>query len=125
MENKNIIAVVGSGYWGKNLIRNFNSLNSLHTVCDTNPDTLESFKSLYPNVNYTSSYTEILDNREIKGVAIAAPAETHAELVKEAILAGKDVYVEKPLCLSVEQGKELNKLSEEKKKILMVGHLLW
>lgn len=125
MKSSDMIAVIGSGYWGKNLIRNFNSLGVLHTICDTNREILESFKKLYPKVNCTASFTEVLNNPDIKGIAIATPAETHAGLAKEAILAGKDVYVEKPLCLSEEEGEALNDLADEKGRILMVGHLLW
>lgn len=125
MKNKNTIAIIGSGYWGKNLIRNFNSLNALHTICDSNPETLESFKNQYPDAQYTTSYSRILENKQIQGVAIATPAETHAGLVREAILAGKDVYVEKPLCLSEQEGNNINRLAREKNRILMVGHLLW
>ncbi len=119
------IAVIGSGYWGKNLVRNFNTLGALHTICDTNPTTLANFKEQYPSVNTASVYSQVLINSEIQGVAIATPAETHASLAKEALLAGKDVYIEKPLCLSEEEGAELNSLAKKQKCVLMVGHLLW
>lgn len=125
MESLATIGIIGSGYWGKNLIRNFNSLGALHTICDTNRELLESFREQYPEVECTQSFAEVLTNPEIKGIAIATPAETHAGLAREAILAGKDVYVEKPLCLSEEEGIALNKLAEEKGQVLMVGHLLW
>lgn len=124
MHKKNI-AVVGTGYWGKNLVRNFHSLGALHTVCDTNPDTLSSFIEQYPGVQGAGSFSELLVNPEIKGIAISTPAETHANFAKEAILAGKDVYVEKPLCLSELEGEQLTKLSEMHGRVLMVGHLLW
>ncbi len=124
MQNKNI-AVIGTGYWGKNLVRNFSNLNALHTVCDNNPDTLNSFLEQYPDVQGVLSFAEVLKNQEIQGVAISTPAETHASLAREAILAGKDVYVEKPLCLSESEGIELNKLARTHNRILMVGHLLW
>lgn len=124
MYNKNI-AVVGTGYWGKNLVRNFNSLGALHTVCDTNPDTLKTFVKQYPGIEGVGSYAEVLKNPNIKGIAISTPAETHALLAKEAILAGKDVYMEKPLCLSESEGEELNKMAVSHDSILMVGHLLW
>jgi len=119
------IAVVGSGYWGKNLVRNFNNLGSLHTICDTNPATLESFAEQYPQVRGVSQYDQVINDPEISGVALATPAPTHAGLARQAMLAGKDVYVEKPLCLSEQEGEELNTLARKENRILMVGHLLW
>ncbi|MFP3982448.1 MAG: Gfo/Idh/MocA family oxidoreductase [Desulfurivibrionaceae bacterium] len=119
------IAVTGSGYWGKNLVRNFHNLGALHTVCDNNPDTLSSFATEYPAAKTVQSFGEVLADPEIEGVALATPATTHATLAREALLAGKDVYVEKPLCLSEQEGKELNALAREKSRIIMVGHLLW
>ncbi len=119
------IAVIGSGYWGKNLVRNFNTLKALHTICDTNMATLKSFEEQYPGINTASAFSQVLTNTEIRGVAIATPAETHAYLAKEALLAGKDVYIEKPLCLSEKEGSELNVLARKQNCVLMVGHLLW
>ncbi|AGF78943.1 putative dehydrogenase [Desulfocapsa sulfexigens DSM 10523] len=119
------IAVVGSGYWGKNLVRNFNTLEALHTICDTNKTTLTRFEEQYPGINTATAYSQILTNPEIQGVAIATPAETHATLATEALLAGKDVYIEKPLCLSEKEGAELNALAKRQNCVLMVGHLLW
>ncbi|MBU1419937.1 MAG: Gfo/Idh/MocA family oxidoreductase [Proteobacteria bacterium] len=123
--NRHNIAVIGTGYWGKNLVRNFNNLDALHTICDTNTETLKTFVQQYPLVRGVSSFGEILTSKEIQGVAISTPAETHFELAREALLAGKDVYIEKPLCLSEQDGRELNKFAEQNKRVLMVGHLLW
>jgi UDP-2-acetamido-3-amino-2,3-dideoxy-glucuronate N-acetyltransferase len=120
-----MIAIVGTGYWGKNLVRNFEALGALHTIFDANPDTLTNFSKRYPKVETVTSFTEILNNPAIKGVVISTPAATHEALAREAILAGKDVFVEKPLCLKEEEGIELNKLAAEHGSILMVGHLLW
>lgn len=119
------IAVIGSGYWGKNLVRNFHSIGVLHTICDTNTSTLASFQKQYEGVNTVSSFSQVLANPDIHGVAIATPAETHALLAKEALLAKKDVYIEKPLCLSEKEGRELNNLAKQQGCVLMVGHLLW
>ena len=124
MHKKNI-AIVGTGYWGKNLVRNFYNLGALHTICDSNPDTLRHFLDQYDGIEGTTSFSTILNNEEIKGVAISSPAVTHATLAREALLAGKDVYVEKPLCLSEDDAIELNDLASKNQKILMVGHLLW
>ncbi len=125
MTSKKNIAVVGTGYWGKNLVRNFYNLGVLNTICDTNPDTLKPFLDQYPGINGVTAFSEVLTDPEIAGVAISTPAATHAFLAREAILAGKDVYVEKPLCLTEREGTELNQLARKRNKILMVGHLLW
>ncbi len=119
------VAVVGAGYWGKNLVRNFHALNVLHTVCDNNTDTLQTIAEQYSGVSVAHSYSDILHNPTIKAVVLATPAPTHAGMVREALLAGKDVYVEKPLCLSEKEGLELTALSRDRSRILMVGHLLW
>ena len=124
MKPKNI-SVIGSGYWGKNLVRNFNDLGALHSICDTNITTLQSLTTQYPTAQGLTRFEDVLNEPEIKGVAIATPAELHASLARQALLANKDVYVEKPLCLSEQDGQELLELAEKQKKILMVGHLLW
>jgi UDP-2-acetamido-3-amino-2,3-dideoxy-glucuronate N-acetyltransferase len=119
------IAVIGAGYWGKNLVRNFASLGALSAVCDSNTDTLRSLGEQYPWCRTFMSYAEVLRDETIRAVAIATPAEGHADAVREALLAGKDVFVEKPLCLSVEEGTDLVALAKKQDRILMVGHLLW
>ncbi|MBM4447584.1 MAG: oxidoreductase [Chloroflexi bacterium] len=118
------IAVVGSGYWGKNLVRNFAELGALHTICDTDPKILKSFASLYPNVNAETDYHRVLANQEVRGVVIAAPAVSHYLIAKEALSLEKDVLVEKPLALEVGQGEELVELAERNNRVLLVGHLL-
>jgi UDP-2-acetamido-3-amino-2,3-dideoxy-glucuronate N-acetyltransferase len=118
------IAVIGCGYWGKNLVRNFAELGALHTICDTDPQKLESVKSLYPEISTELDYHKVLSNRRIKGVVISTPAASHYSVAKEALISGKDIFVEKPLALEVEQGKELVELTEKHDKILLVGHLL-
>jgi UDP-2-acetamido-3-amino-2,3-dideoxy-glucuronate N-acetyltransferase len=122
-ENK--IACIGAGYWGRNLVRNFNELGVLSSVCETDPHTRTSLKPLYPSVTFTDAAEEVFADPEISGVAIATPAVTHAELVQQALLAGKDVFVEKPLSLSVDEAQKLNDLATNKCRVLMVGHLLW
>jgi len=118
------VGIVGAGYWGKNLIRVFNQLGVLKIVCDTNKKILKERKKEYPNICFTNRFSDILKDKEIKGVVIATPAVTHYKLTKETILAGKDVFVEKPLALKVKEGEELVKLAQDRKLILMVGHLL-
>lgn len=124
-EGRPRLAVVGAGYWGKNLVRNFHAIGALHAICDSDRELLENLKQQYTPEKIVTAYSDILRDRDIHAVAIATPAETHGDLVREALLAGKDVFVEKPLCLSVRTGQELVKLAEDKGQILMVGHLLW
>jgi UDP-2-acetamido-3-amino-2,3-dideoxy-glucuronate N-acetyltransferase len=124
MSNRNI-AVIGTGYWGKNLVRNFHNLGALRTVCDISPDAVRKFTEQYPGTIGSSSFSEVLADAAVQGVVLATPAVAHAQQAKEALLAGKDVYVEKPLCLSEEEGAELIELAAKRGRILMVGHLLW
>jgi UDP-2-acetamido-3-amino-2,3-dideoxy-glucuronate N-acetyltransferase len=119
------VAVIGSGYWGKNLVRNFAGLGALSAVCDSDGETLRMLGDQYPHCRMITSYAEALRDEAIHAVAIATPAETHGAMVREALLSGKDVLVEKPLCLSAEQGRELVDLARKCGRILMVGHLLW
>jgi UDP-2-acetamido-3-amino-2,3-dideoxy-glucuronate N-acetyltransferase len=119
------VAVVGAGYWGKNLVRNFAGLGALSAVCDSNADTLRALSQQYSQCRTFVSYGEVLCDETIQAVAIATPAEGHADAVREALLAGKDVFVEKPLCLSVKEGADLVALAKKQERILMVGHLLW
>lgn len=121
---KTFVAVIGSGYWGKNLIRNYAQIGALKVICDTRKETLEKYKNQYPNIETTSIYSEILKREDIQGVVIATPAETHFNLALEALYAGKHVYVEKPLVLDENEASELIKIAKKKKLILMVGHLL-
>jgi UDP-2-acetamido-3-amino-2,3-dideoxy-glucuronate N-acetyltransferase len=118
------LALVGAGYWGKNLARNFHALGALHTLCDSSAQTLASYGDDYAAVAKESSFDAVLASDEIRAVAIAAPAHLHYQLARQAIEAGKDVYVEKPLCLDVEEAKKLIVLAADAGKILMVGHLL-
>src|SRR5215469_14290199 len=118
-----MIGVVGCGYWGKNLVRNFAELGCLAAACDTDRARISEMRAAY-GVPVTDSFEEILSSDEIRAVAIAAPASQHFTLAKEAMLAGKDVFVEKPLALRVEEGEELVELARKRSRILMVGHLL-
>ena len=118
------IGVAGGGYWGKNLIRVFYELGALSVICDTNSQLKFDYQVKYPHIKFTTNIEELIHDREIKGIVIATPAHTHYEVAKKSIVAGKNVFVEKPLALKVKEGKELVRLAEEKKKILMVGHIL-
>jgi len=117
------IAVVGAGYWGRNLVRNFRDLGVLVLVCDSNADTLKSISKEY-DVATTTSFSEMLEKKDLQGIVIASPAATHYRFAKEALLAGKDVFVEKPLSLSTPEAQELVEIAKENNRVLMVGHLL-
>ena len=119
------IACIGAGYWGKNLVRNFHEIGALLTICEMDATKHESLRKSYPSCQVTASIQEVLDDPRVLGVAISTPAETHGKLVRMALQAGKDVFVEKPLCLSVDEGEELVALAARLGRILMVGHLLW
>ncbi|MCP3678294.1 MAG: Gfo/Idh/MocA family oxidoreductase [Deltaproteobacteria bacterium] len=118
------IGLIGLGYWGKNILRNLNELGVLLTACDTDPAIISELGERYPDTSFSLSPDEVINSRDIGAVAIAAPASTHYDLVKESLLAGKDVFVEKPLALTVGEGEELTELAEREGRILMVGHIL-
>ena len=118
------VAVVGCGYRGKNLIRNFSQLGVLRIICDSNEESLKTQAALYPPVKATESIEDVLADPEIQAVVLATPAVMHFDQVKQALNAGKDVFVEKPLALHHYEGKELVELAKAHKRVLMVGHIL-
>ena len=118
------IALAGLGYWGQNILRNLYELNALTLACDSSSELIELRRSQFPNIEYTKNFEDILANQKITAVVLATPAATHYELAKKCLNANKDVFVEKPLALKTEEGKELAALAKEKNKILMVGHIL-
>jgi UDP-2-acetamido-3-amino-2,3-dideoxy-glucuronate N-acetyltransferase len=119
------VAVVGCGYWGKNLVRNFAELGALRAVCDVDPSKVSSLPlDRFPEVKRVSSWSDLLGDDRITALAVATPAASHFALVRQALLAGKDVFVEKPLALSAAEGRELLELAQQHHRILMVGHLL-
>ncbi len=120
------IGLIGCGAWGKNLLRNFANLPGceLLSCCDENPKQTERLGPNYPKVEFTQDPKEIIENPNLDAVVISTPPASHFNLCKAAILADKDVFVEKPLVLEVKEGEELVKLAEEKKKVLMVGHIM-
>ena len=118
------IALVGCGYWGKNLCRNFQALGALSTVVDATENGQATARSIAPNAIVTDNFNDILIDDQIQGVALATPAETHADLAIQAMRAGKDVFVEKPMALSISDAEKMQKVANETDRILMVGHLL-
>ena len=117
------INVIGAGYWGKNLVRNFDSIGAIDTVFDVSKSNLEKISKAHPNLNVSEDISQAFKN-SARGVVISTPAETHYELAKQALLANKDVFVEKPLALKFSQAQELVELAKQRKLLLMVGHLL-
>ena len=94
---KKFIGMIGLGYWRKNILRNLHDLGDLgvlHTACDSDPGIVAERKKGFPGLHFTTSLDEILKNPGIKAVAISTPATTHYEIVKQSLLAGKDVFVE-------------------------------
>lgn len=118
------IAVIGFGYWGPNLARNWNQTPKaeLKYICDIKPDRLLAAKTNYPYVNTVEDYFDVLNDETIDAVNIATPIKTHYEIAKNALLAGKHVLVEKPLTASSIEMEELISLAQKTQKTLMVGH---
>ncbi len=115
------VAVAGCGYWGKNLVRNFSELGALAAVCDPHEAGRRLAAEIAPGVEVSDSFDAAL---AYPAIAIATPAETHYELALRALEAGRDVFVEKPLALTYEEGAELVRLARDRQCILMVGHVL-
>jgi len=118
------IAVVGCGYWGQNLLRNFCELEEAEVVmvCDFDSRSLTRAKRRYPSIEVTQSFSEVLADPRVDAVVLATPVSTHYPFAKQALQAGKHVLVEKPLAQSSAQVLDLIELAESKGKILMVDH---
>ncbi|MCL5291413.1 MAG: Gfo/Idh/MocA family oxidoreductase [Actinobacteria bacterium] len=118
------LALVGYGYWGPNLLRNFMEFSECRVkyVCDRSPIQLEKAALKYPHLLLTQSFDEVTDDDEVDAVVIATPISTHHALAKKALLRGKHVFVEKPLAADSASAEELVGLAEMQNLILMVGH---
>lgn len=116
------IAVVGAGYWGPNLIRNFAAVGELVAVVDRDQARLDKQRSLYPGLHFTANLQEVLQNEAVQGVALATPADSHYDLAKKVLQVGKSVFVEKPLAQTVAECQDLIDLADERGVVLMVGH---
>jgi len=119
------VACVGAGHWGKNIIRNMDALGALGWICETDPTRRAEMAEDYPHVRTVASFEELLELDDVSAYAIATPAASHGQLTKMALERDKDVFVEKPLCLSVKEGEALVAMAECRGRVLMVGHLLW
>jgi predicted dehydrogenase len=120
------VAVVGAGGWGKNLARNYAQLPgaNLRHICDRDERTRRQLEPQYPQTQIVADLGIVLQDAAVQAVVVATPGSTHYEICKRALLAGKHTYVEKPMVLSTQHAVELNKLADERKLVLMVGHLL-
>ncbi len=121
---KTRVAVLGTGHWGKNILRNLSELGALVAFCDPDPTTRGKFQELYPDAQVFETSDALFAAPDVDAVAIATPAATHGAIARAALSAGKHVFVEKPLCLDPKEGKELADLADQKGLVLMVGHLL-
>jgi UDP-2-acetamido-3-amino-2,3-dideoxy-glucuronate N-acetyltransferase len=118
------VAVIGMGYWGKHLVRNFHALGALRAVCDSDPERESAVAEIAPGAVFTSDFKSVLEDSAIDALVLSTPAATHYSLGCLALEAGKDLYVEKPLALDVNQGQALVDLAAKKGRVLMVGHIL-
>ncbi len=118
------VAVVGCGYWGPNLIRNFSALPDCQVkyVCDLDAKRLAHMKRLYPAVETTREFETLIGDKELDAVAIATPVHLHYDLAKKSLSAGKHTFIEKPMTQTSEQSNELVQIAAKKKLTLMVGH---
>lgn len=124
MSKKIKIGVIGCGYWGPRLIRNFGrtSHGSVIMAADISQDRLIAIKQEYPSIITTQKYTDIIYNPEVDAVAIATPVNTHYVIAKEALEAGKHVFIEKPMTSRASHAIELIEIAEKNDRILMVDH---
>jgi predicted dehydrogenase len=118
------IGLIGCGYWGPNLIRNFSKERGcrIQAIADQRPDRLEAVRHLNPAVCSTTSARELVESDAIDAIVIATPISTHYELAKASLQNGKHVFVEKPLTRTTEQARELITLARQNRKVLMVDH---
>jgi predicted dehydrogenase len=124
MQKKITLAVVGCGYWGPNLIRNFHSLPDCRVklVCDSDPKRLVHMKEVYPSVETTQDFEKIIGDKEVDTVVVATPVHLHYEMARKSLQAGKHTFVEKPMTQTSEQANVLVQLAARKGLTLMVGH---
>ncbi|MFH1827138.1 MAG: Gfo/Idh/MocA family oxidoreductase [bacterium] len=120
------LAIVGLGYWGPNTLRIFMSTSgcSVRYCCDLDLKRLSDVRKQFPHILTTTDFEDILSDSSIDGVVLATPTSTHFGLAKKAILAGKDVLIEKPMTNNSKEAKELVALAEKNKRIIMVDHVV-
>ncbi len=119
------LGIIGYGYWGPNIARNFSSLGEgveVAKICDMNADALKKASTIYKNCSFTTDANEVLCSPDIDAVAIITPVSSHFPLAKKALENGKHIFVEKPFTASVAEAEELVELAEKKKLVIMVDH---
>jgi predicted dehydrogenase len=118
------VAVVGCGYWGPNLVRNFLSLSDCRVLqaCDCCPERLQHMQGLYPQVQATICFDDVVRDERVDAVAIATPVRWHFEMAKRCLEAGKHVFIEKPMAASVAECRMLLKIAEARQRVIFVGH---
>lgn len=118
------VGVIGCGYWGPNLVRNFRALPDcrLKSICDVSEDRLRHLKSIYPEIEGETKYEKLLSDPGVAAIVIATSVRHHFPLAKASLLAGKHTLIEKPLAASVEQCEELIAIAKKQGLVLMVGH---
>ena len=119
---KKNIAVIGCGQWGKNLVRNFSELGALSSICDPNTEIVNKYTNQFKVKNFL--FSEIINDPNVKGVALTVPAELHASMAIEAMNKGKHVFVEKPLAMNVTEAELMIATAKKNNVKIMVGHLL-
>ena len=124
MKEPIVVGVVGCGYWGPNLVRNFKGLPNcqMRAMCDTNEARLKHMKSVYPEVEGMTDFTRLLGSMDVDAVVVATPVKHHYTLAKASLLAGKHTLVEKPLAASAAECEELIEIAKHNGLVLMVGH---
>lgn len=123
MTNNQRVAAIGAGHWGINLVQKLSELNALAAIAESDRHLRQKLRADYPETLVCEDYHSLLQSN-VPAVVITTPASTHYDIAREALLADKDVFVEKPMTLSVPEAKELVRLAQKRSRILMVGHLL-
>ena len=120
------LGLIGLGTWGKNLLRNFSNLPECEVLvcCDQKKEQLEKIQNIYPKFKFVQNYKEVLKDKDVDAVVIATPPDSHFEIAYQAISFEKDVFVEKPMVLKIEEGEKLLRVAKNKKRILMVGYIM-
>ena len=122
--SRSTVGVVGLNYWGPNLVRNFDDLAALTWLCDLDDERREQLAPRYPHARATARFDDLLEDEALDAVVIATPVPTHYALAKQALEAGKHVFVEKPPAMRAAEMDELVELAAERDRVVMPGHLL-
>lgn len=118
------VALIGYGYWGPNLLRNLFDTHNCEVVycCDLSPEKLKLAKKRYPSIIVARKINQVINDPNIDGIVIATPTHTHFKIAREALQKGKDVLIEKPMTMTVDEARELADFAKKNKRIIMVDH---